>query len=180
MSRRSFSNPSDNDTRSILSIHPNVGRFDIVRRRPSLLPCIFAHCLVSFRITSTSREEWYSHSLSYFQEHEPPRSCLCIFCDTLFFSDDPQETWQKRMEHIGDHLENGWTIDRSRPDFALVRHLWSNSLPSKMDYENALSSTERPHIGSLRPLDWLPEERLKSQRRRVDLDRVIIDQAQRR
>lgn len=174
-SRSSYS--SEDATPSILSIPPSDGSVDINIGRPSRLPCVFLRCSVSFGINSTSRDDWYSHSLAHFGLVEPPIHSLCIFCDRAFSDRDPWKSWQERMQHIGDHLENGKTIEQSRPDFALFKHLWHHGLLSETEYQHIISYTERPPVENLRPYNWVPKEVLE--RRNKDFETrngVIIDQ----
>jgi hypothetical protein len=179
LSRESFSGPSDVDTGTIPSSYPGVGSLDIVRRRVRELPCIFRdilQCPVSFRLTSDNRIHWYSHCRAHFQ-HALPRNTLCIFCNTIFFGEDPQRSWDERIEHIGDHFENGWTIEHSRPDFQLLKFMRHNGMLSEREYEDHIAYTERPPVEGLRPLDFVTEEKRQRERMRAERENtIIIDQ----
>jgi hypothetical protein len=174
---RQSSYSSEDATPSILSIPPSDGNVDINIGRPSRLPCVFLRCSVSFGINSTSRDNWYSHSLAHFGSVEPPIHSLCIFCNRAFSDRDPWKSWQERMQHIGDHLENGKTIEQSRPDFALFKHLWHHGLLRETEYQHIISYTERPPVENLRPYNWVPKEVLERSNKDFETrNRVIIDQ----
>jgi hypothetical protein len=73
------------------------------------------------------RGDWCSHIVSHFGAAGPPSQALCIFCDSKF-------DWDQCMTHIADHFRLGWTIDTSRPTFAVFRHMHTtprdHSLPA--------------------------------------------------
>jgi len=176
ISPRRSSYSSENSTSSFLSIPPSTGSDEINIWRPSRLPCVFPHCSVSVDINSTSRADWYSHSLSHFEDFLPPACSLCIFCSKTFSHTDPWVSWRKRMQHIGDHFENGKTIEESRPDFGFICYLRNAGLLSEVDYQRIMTYTERPSVAGLRPHDYIPAEILEKTRNGYDRqNRVIID-----
>jgi hypothetical protein len=129
------------------------------QRRNHELPCILNEILGCNAVFSGSRfEDWYSHSLTHYGDAGPPNHAMCIFCHTLFDSPSPQKCWRKRMQHIADHFEMGWTIEDSRPDFKVLEDMANKERLSWARYKDCALGTERPSVDGLRPYDWEPEE----------------------
>ncbi|KAI9738442.1 MAG: hypothetical protein M1818_005339 [Claussenomyces sp. TS43310] len=125
------------------------------------LPCLLAEisgCNIDFDINNF--EDWQAHNLSHFEEHGPPKSTMCIFCDSVFEDNSRRQSWKKCMSHIAEHFEEGAIIERSRPDFGVIKRLYEKKLLSREDYEHALGGSERPlcRDADFRHLSWEPQE----------------------
>lgn len=182
-----FTSPSTSPSSSILSRRESessntstapsdtadslVGNLEImsIAGQNHRLPCLLreiTRCPVTFRLSE--REYWYSHSLSHYGDAGPPSHALCIFCHNVFDSSSPAICWSKRMNHIADHFENNWTIERSRPDFRVIEDMWKKGCISEEDYKYCFQYTERPPCDGLRPHDYIPEEIRKKQEAAFD------------
>jgi hypothetical protein len=129
------------------------------------LPCLLWYiigCRVSF--PDSDRQSWYSHSLSHYNGAPPPTHALCIFCHTVFDSRNPSTCWLNRMNHIAEHFEMNWTIERSRPDFRVIEDMCNKGCLSEEDYKHCFEYTERPACDGLRAPDYIPEEIKKKQK----------------
>lgn len=143
------------------------------------LPCLLkyiAGCPVSFQ--ESERESWYLHSLSHYGEAGPPTHAMCIFCHTIFNSNDPFTCWSKRMDHIADHFEMNRTIEKSRPDFRVIEDMFNKGCISEEDYKHCFAYSERPPCDGLRPHDYIPEEHKKKQRAAHEqANRVVVKES---
>jgi hypothetical protein len=74
------------------------------------------------------------------------------------------------MEHIANHFDSGRTLERSRPDFGVIRDMRIKGCISKEDFAHAMNHTERPLVDTLRPYNYVPKE-LK-EKERIDNDRA--------
>jgi len=103
------------------------------------LPCLFSlitGCTAEFHLDDV--DNWRRHDLSHFGETGPPKEAMCIFCDDRVFQHaDPHQRWRERMEHIAEHFEGGRSIEDSRPDFGLIRHLRKNKLITEGVYNDS-------------------------------------------
>ncbi|TID24229.1 hypothetical protein E6O75_ATG02594 [Venturia nashicola] len=100
--------------------------------------CSFWFLNCSFE--SPNEEEWNTHCLHHFQGAQPPRSNSCLLCATHFYDFDANESWQRRMGHIADHIRNGQTLATSRPDFYLYKYLWLQRIITDTDYRGLMGS----------------------------------------
>ena len=102
-----------------------------------ILECPFNvvyYCLMTF----ANEEDWIKHSLTHFCKKEtvvePPTSNACCFCDKVFNSPRPCQSWAERMRHVCLHHCLGHRLAHARPDFALYKYLFNNHLISDGDY----------------------------------------------
>ena len=78
------------------------------------------------------------------------------------------------MPHIADHFRFGWTIDTSRPTFAVFRHMHDNGCISAEDYAHCMNYTERPFVDGLRPADYIPREIIEKEEIAWQRDNRVI------
>ncbi|CZR62943.1 uncharacterized protein PAC_12840 [Phialocephala subalpina] len=116
------------------------------------LPCEFAFTGCNVRFLPSRYADWFAHSLSHFLGNLP-RKAVCWFCDEkdgVFEAHGSLiSSWADRMHHISVHLEAGLSIEYMRPDYWLMKHLWSNGLLDVDTYENATRYNERPACSGL-------------------------------
>lgn len=126
-------------------------------------------------------DNWYSHSLSHFGRRRLPTYTRCIFCPETFENENPNICWRQRMIHIADHLDDGYTInDHARPDFALIRHLYSEGIITPRLYESLQEGNERPRLDGIRPYNYIPESMRQKQRMQEESENRIIIKEPRR
>lgn len=130
--------------------------------------------------------EWYTHCLSHFRGHEPPKTVRCPYCTTFGPYQFPNglEAWRSRMNHIANaHVRTGVLPPTVRPDIELFQHLWRkriiNDAESKELYAHHTLSEAPPYTltqGSSAEERRRPEH----QRQRRPGERRASDRAVRR
>lgn len=108
------------------------------------LECPFnlLYCLKDF----SNGDDWVKHSLTHFVTRNrvmvgPPRRNRCCFCDAVFESHNPLESWALRMEHVQFHHHLGHRLAVARPDFELFEYLFENKLIDDATYKDLKGSS---------------------------------------
>ena len=101
----------------------------------SPLECAFSFLSCSY--TSSDQEEWRTHCLSHFMGHQPPKTVQCPLCDGFRATcSHGVDAWNARMDHVYfNHHLKGQTLENSRPDFLLFRHLFQQRIIGKAEFE---------------------------------------------
>lgn len=74
--------------------------------------------------------------LSHFEDHVPPSSALCIFCNVEFSNERrPKKCWEEYLKHLyKSHFSNGADIITMRPDFRTPKFMLNNAIMSQSRY----------------------------------------------
>ena len=97
-------------------------------------PFNFRRCLLTF----ANKEEWFTHSLSHFQDVDPPKTNKCCFCDDEFSAPTGMECWRKRMTHVASHHELRCRLAFARPDFEMFKYLWDNKVIKTVEFKDLM------------------------------------------
>jgi hypothetical protein len=150
-----------------------------IRARNVVLPCLLREitgCSVSFR--QSEREHWISHSASHYGVASPPSHSRCIFCNAVFDSNYSLTPWSDRMEHIADHIENGWLLERSRPDIVVLEDMRKKGCISKQELEQYMRHSRKPTADDPRPYDFIPGKIVEKERKEEErTNRVIVTES---
>jgi hypothetical protein len=95
--------------------------------------------------TSLSEAEWKEHNLAHFRGHVPPLSNTCPLCDMTFNIPDPNISWAANMSHLAQHFKAGDDMSAARPEYVLIRHLWSKRVICDADYQELVDTCPRRH-----------------------------------
>lgn len=111
-------------------------------RRLRVLECPF-NLLFCFKdFADTNYTEWVLHSLTHFDNVDPPKLNKCCFCEAVFESDDGVLSWQDRMNHVFLHHRLGHSLSCARPDFQLYTYLWNKHVITDAVYRDIKGNSE--------------------------------------
>ncbi|KAI0181338.1 hypothetical protein GGR52DRAFT_567568 [Hypoxylon sp. FL1284] len=152
---------------------PNVG--NAYHMLPgTVLPCEFvglSSCDETFGFDEA--DMWIEHIVTSHLRNKLPSKGLCWYCDDYQFTakdtaqGDRRMNFEYRMEHIRQHIADGFTANNIRPDFHMIEHLHSHRLISDTVYNWAKQWTEVPggssHMSHIHPPNFVPPERKTKQ-----------------
>jgi hypothetical protein len=123
------------DLQTLTSIASSVDQ-EIPVSTPMPCDCSqYTGCTQTFWLPS----EWISHCLDHYGTNLPEAS-LCWFCDTQMFQapDSRFETrqvyFEGRLRHISSHYLNGTHSSAIRPDYYVLKHLYSTGVISERTF----------------------------------------------
>jgi hypothetical protein len=94
------------------------------------------------------------HSMSHFEEIEPPRSFYCLDCDIPSSRRlDGWTAWKQKLTH-DTCCGHGQQAEKPRADFYLYQHLWQSGLIDDLDLEELLVGKHRLELPARTRSRW--------------------------
>ncbi|KAF9877795.1 hypothetical protein CkaCkLH20_04930 [Colletotrichum karsti] len=118
--------------------------------RPHMLRCEFlpwTGCEEAFHLNEV--DLWIRHIEDDHLQRNYPSLCICWYCDDFQYNTQehhfgPGKNFEYRMQHIADHMLDGYRFERRRPDFHFLDHVYQLGLISTEAFQLATGSSEGP------------------------------------